>query len=159
MMRTPCCKFLRRGEESLSHPLYGWLLQRCTDHVCNETFTATIVFIFKKNRGKIPLPNMTSLHWKIMCSAPLQKMAESFFLGGGMGRGLEKMCQNLRTSKQIIYWHSWLSSCLDECNFVRSSIVYQYVCCVSCNNTILGGPFLKYAGRDMFEHNCWPKSR
>ena len=80
MMHTPCCNFLRRGEESLSHPLYGWLLQHCTDHVCNETFTATIVFIFKKNRGEIPPPNMTSLHWQIMCSAPLQKMAEFFFL-------------------------------------------------------------------------------
>ena len=106
-----------KKEESISHPLYARLLRHCTGHVCNETFTATIVFIFKKNRGEIPPPNMTSLHWQIMCSAPLQKMAEFFFFLQWGGEA-EKMCRDLRTSKQIIYWHSWLSSCLGEWNFV-----------------------------------------
>ena len=109
--------FLEGGR---NHFPIHWLLQHCTDHVCNETFTATIVFVCEKNRGEIPPPNMTSLHWQIMCSAPLQKMAEFFvclfcFFYGGEA---EKMCRDLRTSKQIIYWHSWLSSCLGEWNFV-----------------------------------------
>ena len=82
-----------KKEESLSHPLYARLLQHCTGHVRNETFTATIVFIFKNNRDKIPPPNMTSLHWKIMCSAPLQKMAV-FYLGG-WGEEAEKNVSGL----------------------------------------------------------------